>query len=249
MAYLDSTIPAETEAVKRGAFRIRELKDALTTLIEKIFDEAGEFLDGWVTVDMLSSLSVSSAKLIDEAVTTGKLADGVLSADATGRAKMADGFITATKLVSGIQLPTDSVPAAAIKANAVTAAKIPDGEITVNKLALAGLRFVSSQVTVASGLLVNEAHGLSFTPRVQAVLVCKADDNGFVVDDEVSVSPIERDTSETWMYAGADSVKVWVVCKSQGGALRIPNKTTGTLTDLTGFTDGTKWKIKVVAGL
>jgi hypothetical protein len=42
--------------------------------------------------------SIGSATITDGAVTTVKLADGVLSADTTGRNKMADGYVTAPKL-------------------------------------------------------------------------------------------------------------------------------------------------------
>jgi hypothetical protein len=42
--------------------------------------------------------SIGSATITDGAVTTAKLADGALSADSTGRNKMADGYVTAPKL-------------------------------------------------------------------------------------------------------------------------------------------------------
>lgn len=42
--------------------------------------------------------SITTIKLANLAVTTGKIADGAFSADTTGRAKMADGFVTAAKL-------------------------------------------------------------------------------------------------------------------------------------------------------
>ena len=42
--------------------------------------------------------TIGSASLADGAVTTPKLADGALSADTTGRNKMADGYLTASKL-------------------------------------------------------------------------------------------------------------------------------------------------------
>jgi len=60
-----------------------------------------------VTIDKLNLLgrgtftllgSIGSATISDGAVTTAKLADGALSADTTGRAKMADGYLTAAKL-------------------------------------------------------------------------------------------------------------------------------------------------------
>lgn len=48
--------------------------------------------------------TVGSIALADNSVSTAKLQDGVLSADAAGRAKMADGFVTAAKLDSSAVL-------------------------------------------------------------------------------------------------------------------------------------------------
>lgn len=45
----------------------------------------------------ITDLAVTTAKINDLAVTTGKLAANVLTADATGRGKMADGFLTKAK--------------------------------------------------------------------------------------------------------------------------------------------------------
>lgn len=42
--------------------------------------------------------SIGAATIDDGAVTTAKIADGALTADATGRAKMEDGYVTAAKL-------------------------------------------------------------------------------------------------------------------------------------------------------
>ena len=42
--------------------------------------------------------SIGAATIGDGAVTTAKIADGALTADATGRAKMEDGYVTAAKL-------------------------------------------------------------------------------------------------------------------------------------------------------
>ena len=42
--------------------------------------------------------TIGAASIADGGVTTAKLADGVLTADATGRAKMVDGFVTAAKI-------------------------------------------------------------------------------------------------------------------------------------------------------
>lgn len=45
----------------------------------------------------ITDLAVTTAKIADLNVTTGKLAANVLTADATGRGKMADGFVTKAK--------------------------------------------------------------------------------------------------------------------------------------------------------
>lgn len=45
---------------------------------------------------------ITTDMIADGAITTPKLADGVLSADAAGRAKMADGFLTEAKCASGV---------------------------------------------------------------------------------------------------------------------------------------------------
>lgn len=52
------------------------------------------------TIDLAGSINDTS--IGDGAVTTAKLADGALSADATGRAKMADSYLTAAKLGSDV---------------------------------------------------------------------------------------------------------------------------------------------------
>jgi len=66
------------------------------------------FVEGeLVTIDKLNQLGAPTIQVLDDnltvivadySVTTNKLADGVLSADTAGRAKMADQFVTAAKL-------------------------------------------------------------------------------------------------------------------------------------------------------
>lgn len=70
------------------------------------------------TVDLEGSIGSSS--IADGSVTTAKLAAAVLSADATGRAKMEDAFVNAAKL------GTDAVTTAKILANNVTLAKLAE---------------------------------------------------------------------------------------------------------------------------
>ncbi len=64
---------------------------------------------------------------VGEIVTT-MLANGILTADAAGRAKMADGYLTTAKLVDA------SVTTAKLVDGSVTPAKIPDNSITMAKL-------------------------------------------------------------------------------------------------------------------
>lgn len=63
---------------------------------DELIDNAILRLIARPTVTLIGS--IGAATLSDGAVTTAKLANGALSADATGRAKMADEFLTAAKL-------------------------------------------------------------------------------------------------------------------------------------------------------
>jgi len=95
MSLFDDSIPANSEAVRLGAQRIRELKTTLNTLLGEIFSAAdGTFITGWIQTAMIDALQVTAAKLATNSVTITKLPDGVFTADATGRAKFAPGFLT-----------------------------------------------------------------------------------------------------------------------------------------------------------
>ena len=88
-----------------------DMKTNLQALRDSVNNvEAAQLAAGSVTEAKLATGSVSAAKLQTDAVetakikalnvTTAKLAASVLSADATGRGKMADGFLTAAKLAA-----------------------------------------------------------------------------------------------------------------------------------------------------
>lgn len=63
----------------------------------------------WTVDNIAISGSVTTADIQDLAVTTAKLAANVLTADATGRGKMQDGFVTSAKLdTAGLALPNPS---------------------------------------------------------------------------------------------------------------------------------------------
>ena len=98
MAYLDETVPAETDAVKRGASRIRDLKIALNTLIAKIFADTGEFLSKWITTAQIADKAVGTGQLADTAVTAAKIASNAVTTT-----KILDGAVTAAKLAGDVQ--------------------------------------------------------------------------------------------------------------------------------------------------
>ena len=65
---------------------------------------------------------------------TANLVDGILSADATGRAKMADGYITTAKLAAAL-LSADAAGRGKMADRFVTTAKLADNSVTNDKVA------------------------------------------------------------------------------------------------------------------
>lgn len=98
--------------------------------ILKIRNEANS---AWIEVYDFGNDRIAAGK-----VKTASLADGLLTADAAGRAKMVDGFIVTAKIAD----------------SQITASKIPDGEITGAKLANA---------TVTGNKLQNVGAGTNVT--------------------------------------------------------------------------------------
>lgn len=68
--------------------------------------------------------SIGATSIADNAVTLTKLIDGILTADAPGRAKMADGYVNTVKLLDGL-----------LSADAAGRLKMADGFLTYAKLA------------------------------------------------------------------------------------------------------------------
>lgn len=151
MALFDTTIPANTEALKLGAQRIRELQTTLNTLLGTLFEDDGTPKTNTVTTDEIQALAVTAAKIAADAITTTKLINGVLSADATGRAKMADAFITLAKIADGI-FTADATGRAKFVNEFVTTALLKDGAVTDSKIAAGAVTpaKLSSAVKVAS---------------------------------------------------------------------------------------------------
>lgn len=73
--------------------------------------------------------TIGTALIPDGAVTTAKLADGVLAASTLGRGKMADGFVTAVKVATGA-FTADAAGRLPFAAGFVNAALLDDGTRT-----------------------------------------------------------------------------------------------------------------------
>jgi microcystin-dependent protein len=92
------------------------LRELITSLSAEILAGAvgsRELAPGSISEDKLDSTVRSQLGIPDGSITVAKLADGILSADATGRAKMADGFVTAALIalatITADRLATDIV--------------------------------------------------------------------------------------------------------------------------------------------
>lgn len=100
--------------------------------------------DGILTAD-----ADGRAKMADGYVNTAKLLDGLLTADATGRAKMADGFVNTAKLLDGL-----------LTADATGRAKMADGFLTEAKLSptnMAGGRLLATYIYTVSDTYTKNA--------------------------------------------------------------------------------------------
>jgi hypothetical protein len=109
--------------------------DSVTTV--KITDlnvTTGKLADSAVTTGKITDLNVTTGKLADSAVTTGKIADSNVT-----NGKLASDSVTTVKItdanVTAAKLATDSVETAKIVNSAVTETKIADGAVTSAKIA------------------------------------------------------------------------------------------------------------------
>ena len=168
MGFLNDNIPADTEAVRLGASRIRGLQTRLNTVLAKIFDSAGNFLTGWVlpghlaansvVAGNLAPASVSSDNLIDHIVTSSKLAS-----QAVGNYELALGSVSASNLTAGC------VSASSLAANSVGAANLIAGSVG---LAALGSGVVGGAMGTYSGSsqFARVIDTLAFAPTVVLII-------------------------------------------------------------------------------
>jgi hypothetical protein len=172
MAYLDESVPADTEAVNLGAGRIRALKVDLDALIEQIFEDTATFLPGWITAggatggtSMFALGAIQSADIGAGQVGTSNLADTAVTL-----AKLAAQSVDVTKLVSGIVMPTASVSTNSMQPGALSAttqgrAIVGAGFITP---AMMGFAIIQSAIGnyAGSNSASAEVNTLAFEPDV-----------------------------------------------------------------------------------
>lgn len=121
-----------------------------------------------ITSEQINASQVLESHINALAVTTGKIGDGALSADATGRAKMADGYLTRAKMaadakVSYVQLVDEQV--SGTKGGATVAATwtiLPLNTIYDNPDSLA-VSVSSNKVTLPAGSYYMKYQCIFFT--------------------------------------------------------------------------------------
>lgn len=113
MSFFDSSIPADTEGVKLGASRIRDLKSALNTLISQIWDDTGVFLTNWVTSAALqASTLVDSARAVganhikSQSISLRSLISGLFHANGVSRSFFENQMFTTSQLAADAFLTT-----------------------------------------------------------------------------------------------------------------------------------------------
>lgn len=172
MSYFNDQSPADTDAVKKGASVIRAMKTALNTVVNKIFDDNGNFLSKWITTSQIGDAQVTAPQIADGAVGTDEILDasvtgGKIAAGAVGSGQLADGGVTAGKIAAGAvgssQLATGAVTSAALAAAAILNAAIAAGAVDRTKIAAGAI----SQMKIASVVAPDGINNLTFTTGFQ----------------------------------------------------------------------------------
>lgn len=217
-----STNPPNTEAVKLGALRIRELKAILQNTLGRIYSlsttdstsatvtEISNCISGTmlkssgsddtqraVSTNHIKDTAVSTSKIQDTAVTAAKLA-----ADAVTTAKILDSNVTTAKIADG------AVTTAKIADDGVTQAKIADKEICPEH-ALRPRKWVRfKKVTISAGDLVRTSNVVTATladHRLQiGDTVFIEGTSGSSFDGTFTVASVPSSSTFTYAHVGSN---------------------------------------------
>lgn len=190
------------------------------------------------TVDAKGRLTAAATTQL----TTGGIADGALSADASGRAKMADGFLTFVKIAAAAL--ASQAQAQAGTANDVLMTPLRTAEAISSQVKL----FTSSALAVpAAGSSATVAHGLGAAPFTQnAMLQCAVSELGYTVGDKVSVPGVVNRNAGLpvglqLIIDNGDTTNIRYLVGSSG--IELPNKATGTTSAIT----LSSWRVIITA--
>jgi hypothetical protein len=170
MSLFNDTLPSDDESVKLGASRIRETKTTLNTLLSQIFTDALAFLPNWITGPMIAgdpavdaNRAITSDNLKNGSVILRTMPDGVFTADITGRAKFATGFVNGAMIDPGLVLPVGIITTANIADGAVTATQIGALAATIAKVG-AGVAKIAIGSYAGSNSVSASVTGVAFAP-------------------------------------------------------------------------------------
>ena len=227
MAYLDATVPADSEAVTLGAGRIRTLEADLNNLIEQVWEDNGTFLPGWIAAGAASGgaslfapgaiqsadigiQQVQTPNIAPQAITTGLIAAGAITTgllDATGALRVPTNSVTTGAIMPGA-FSADSAGRAIVANGFVTAAMMgfPVAQIVVGSYV--GSATVSAEVNTLAFepdilILINQAdHGIGIA------LLAEASDN---------LSPIHASWVNSALAAPFINAIEWIPVTGSGG--------------------------------
>lgn len=167
-------------------------------------------------------------------VATAHIADGALSADAAGRAKMADLFLTIAKINA------TGTPSASTFLRG-------DGAWATLSGSPFSASYTSADQTITAAGAMTLAHSLGGSPTlIQCSLVCQTTDLGYSVNDEVFVNPHEQDSAGTGnrgVSVVPDATNLNIRYGSTSGTFGLLNKGTGA----GGVITNSNWRFRVRA--
>lgn len=161
-----------------------------------------------VTATQLAADAVGSSEIAASAVGTSEVADGAI-----GTADLADNAVTTAKVAN----------------DAITAAKIAPAARSVFTL-----EYVSPQQTITTAGTLSLTHGLGAAPKlIRVTLVCTTAEGNYDVNDEVEWGLVGDAVADRGVVIIPNSTTIFVRFANNATVFGLPNKTTGTVLNLT----------------